>query len=133
MSVHSSNPRRILVVDDNQDAAMSLAVLLREIGYQVETAFDGRTAIEAARRFGPEICILDINMPGMTGYELARRIRELAPQNPPVLATMTAYHDGHHLDRAVDAGFDLHFTKPADVSDMVEQLEDCLAQERSEF
>ena len=71
-------------------------------------------------------------MPGMNGYELARRLRALSPGHPPLLATVTAYHDGKHLDRAVDAGFDLHFTKPADPEDIVEQLENHLAHETNE-
>jgi CheY-like chemotaxis protein len=117
---------RVLVVDDNQDAAVSLASLLRLAGYNVELAFDGRKAIDIAQRFEPDICILDINMPGMNGYELAQHIRELALRHPPVLATMTAYNDCDHLDRAVDAGFDLHFAKPANPWDVMEQLKECV-------
>src|SRR5262245_60134627 len=104
----------VLVVDDNQDAANALALLLGAAGYKVATSFDGPAALEAAQRLGPSACILDINMPGMDGYELARRLRELTPGQIPVLVTVTAYGDGEHLDRAVEAGFDLHFTKPAD-------------------
>ena len=126
MSDNFNNSHRILVVDDNQDAATSLAILLKQVDYKVETAFNGQTAIEVAERFDPEIYILDINMPGMNGYELARRIREMAHDHPPVLATVTACNDGEHLDRAVDAGFDLHFIKPADVNDMIDQIEHSL-------
>src|SRR4051812_889451 len=117
---------RVLVVDDNKDAALTLALLLGAAGYQVEATFDGQAALAAAERFAPDACVLDINMPGMDGYELARRLRELAPEHPPVLATVTAYSDTGHLDRAADAGFDLHFTKPADPTEVVEQLDDCV-------
>ena len=122
----SNHRYRVLVVDDNQDAAVSLASLLRMAGYKVELAFDGKKAIDIARRFEPDICILDINMPCMNGYELAQHIRELSLRHPPVLATMTAYDDCDHLDRAVHAGFDLHFTKSANPWDMMEQLQGCV-------
>jgi CheY-like chemotaxis protein len=70
--------------------------------------------------------VLDINMPGMDGYELARRLRASALDHPPVLATVTAFGDNAHLDRAVEAGFDLHFTKPADAYEVADQLAGCL-------
>jgi two-component system, OmpR family, response regulator len=127
MNPNNNATRRILVVDDNQDAAVSLALLLGAAGYKVETSFDGSAALEAFQSFGPDVCVLDINMPDMNGYELARRIRALKPEHPPLLATVTAYNDDDHLDRAAEAGFDLHFTKPADPVDVVEQLEGCLS------
>ena len=117
---------RVLIVDDNQDAANSLAMVLGSLGFDVETSFDGQTALKAAERFKPDACVLDIDMPGMDGYELARRLRRDAVGGRPILATVTAYSDRIHLDRAVDAGFDLHFTKPADPSEVAEQLEDFL-------
>jgi two-component system, OmpR family, response regulator len=98
-------------------------------GFDVRTAFDGAAAIDLVRSFQPAVCILDINMPGMNGYELAQRIRKMTPDRPPLLATVTAYSDGSHLDRAALAGFDLHFTKPADVCDLVQQLDDYLDHE----
>jgi len=122
----TKNLHRVLVVDDNKDAANSLAFLLGTAGFQVATAFDGYSALEVAARFKPEACILDITMPGMNGYELARRLREMASECPPILATLTAYSDFEHLNRAVDVGFDLHFTKPADAADVADQLEDFL-------
>jgi len=113
---------RILVVDDNQDAADSLAALLRAAGFEVEVSFDGNSALALAERFGPTACVLDIRMPGMDGYELARRLRERMPELPPMLATLTAFGGNDHLDRAVDAGFDLHFTKPADPRELINTL-----------
>lgn len=127
MSRMTTNPHRVLVVDDNRDAANSLAFLLREAGFQVETAFNGLTALDIAARFKPEACILDITMPGMNGYELARRLRDHSSDRPPVLATVTAYSDFTHLDKAADVGFDLHFTKPADADDVAEQLNEILS------
>ena len=117
---------RVLVVDDNEDAATTLGLLLETAGYDVRTCFDGRAALRAADRFEPDACVLDINMPGMDGYELARRLREKAKDHPPVFAAVTAYEDYGHLTRAADAGFDLHFTKPADPGEVLEQLGDCV-------
>lgn len=117
---------RVLIVDDNQDAAISLAMVLGAVGFDVETSFDGQTALKAAQRFKPDACVLDINMPGMDGYELARRLRANSSAAPPLLATVTGSSDYAHLDRAVEAGFDLHFTKPADPNEVAEQLENCL-------
>src|SRR5687767_3420321 len=121
-----NKPLRILVVDDNQDAAISLAFLLGAAGYQVETSFDGTSALQVAESFKPDACVLDICMPGMDGYELARRLRASAAEHPPVLATVTAFGDNTHLDRAADAGFDLHFTKPVDAFEVADQLAGCL-------
>ena len=124
MSAQQVQPTRVLVVDDNQDAAISLGLLLSAIGYEVATSFDGPSALVKAEQFAPDACVLDISMPGMDGYELARRLRANAVAHPPVLATVTAYGDYEHLNRAANAGFDLHFTKPIDPSELAEQLSD---------
>ena len=126
MEERAEQARRVLVVDDNEDAANTLGVLLESAGYQVQTCFDGPSALAAADGFEPDACVLDINMPGMDGYELARRLREKAGDHPPVLATVTAYADYSHLTKAADAGFDLHFTKPADPGEVLDQLGDCV-------
>lgn len=121
-----SERRRVLVVDDNVDSATTLAHVLAAAGYQVETCNDGITALDAAARFNPDACVLDICMPGMNGYELARRLRELCPDRRPVLATLTALADYDHLDQAAGAGFDLHFSKPADPAELIDQLNGCM-------
>lgn len=126
MSEMQQKPARVLVVDDNCDAATSLGRLLGAAGYQVETSFDGESALQAAERFNPDACVIDIQMPGMDGYELARRLRNRAGHRPPILATVTGFNDFDHLDRAVQAGFDLHFSKPVDPAEMIEQLTDCV-------
>ncbi|QEL21005.1 response regulator [Limnoglobus roseus] len=117
---------RVMVVDDNEDAAVSLSFLLASAGFKVATAFSGPAAIEQAEAFKPHAYVLDINMPEMSGYELARRLRDMHPDQPPIFATVTAFSDDSHLTQAVDAGFDLHFTKPANPSEVAEQLEDAL-------
>jgi len=123
MSETTGKVMRILVVDDNRDAAITLGLLLAASGYKVETSFDGPHALATAEQFQPDACVLDINMPGMDGYELARRLRETSFQNPPVLAAVTGSEDYAHLEREAAAGFDLHFTKPADPVEMADQLE----------
>jgi CheY-like chemotaxis protein len=115
---------RVLVVDDNKDAATTLGTLLEFAGYEVRTCFAGKDALRAADQFDPDACVLDINMPEMDGYELAQRLRAKYPDDPPLLATMTAYDDYTHLERSVDAGFDLHFTKSAQPTELLDQLGD---------
>ena len=131
MSETGKKQTRVLVVDDNRDAATTLAHLLSVAGFDAEACFDGWAALIAADRFRPDACVLDIHMPGMDGYELARRFRERSQGRPPVLATATAYGDDPHLDRAAAAGFDLHFSKPADVGAMAEQLAACVREQAS--
>jgi two-component system, OmpR family, response regulator len=123
MSSTSDKPR-VLVVDDNHDAASTLGTLLETAGYEVQTCFDAKSALKLADRFDPDACVLDINMPGMDGYELAKKLRAKDPVHPPVLATVTAYEGYTHLSKAADAGFDLHFTKPADPAEVLDQLGD---------
>lgn len=113
---------RILLVDDNQDGVETLAFLLRDQGCEVVTNYDGISALATLKRFEPDACVIDINMPRMSGYELAKALRT-REQLVPVLATLTAYDDYAHLDRAVDAGFELHFTKPVDPVELIDQLE----------
>jgi len=122
MSDTMGRPMRVLVVDDNREAAITLGRLLTASGYKVVISFDGQQALATAEQFQPDACLLDINMPGMDGYELARRLRERSSQSAPVIAAVTGCEDFDHLEREVDAGFDLHFTKPADPIDLADQL-----------
>jgi two-component system, OmpR family, response regulator len=131
MSSTSEKPR-VLVVDDNYDAATTLGTLLETAGYEVQTCFDARSALKLADQFDPDACVVDINMPGMDGYELAKKLRAKDPIHPPVLATVTAYDGYTHLSKAADAGFDLHFTKPADPAEVLDQLGDSVRKHHSE-
>lgn len=126
MTATTTAKYRVLVVDDNHDAATSVSDLFDLAGFDVRTCFDGASALEAVEDFTPDACVLDITMPGMNGYELARRLRTKFPDHPPVFATLTAHGDYSHLERAADAGFDLHFTKPALPGEVIEQLTDAL-------
>jgi CheY-like chemotaxis protein len=105
-------PLRVLCVDDNQDAADSLGILLRLTGFVTEVCYDGRTALELAGRFRPEACLLDLNMPGVDGCELAAALRTADGGGELFLVAVTAYGDAATLRRTADAGFDLHLVKP---------------------
>jgi PAS domain S-box-containing protein len=105
---------RVLVVDDNRDAAESLAMILELTGHEVALAHDGPAALEAAERFTPDLVLLDIGMPGMNGYEVARRLRAGPQSQCMVLAALTGWGQREDKQRAIDAGFDHHLTKPVD-------------------
>ena len=112
---------RVLVVDDNADAADSLAVLLQALGEETRVAYGGKAALETAAGFHPEIAIIDLGMPGMDGYELAERLRALFPTGLRLIALSGK---GRARDAPRDQGtaFDLHLVKPADVSDLQRAL-----------
>jgi PAS domain S-box-containing protein len=104
---------RVLVVDDNVDTAESLEVLLRESGYDVRTAHDGPSALEAARDYRPNVVLLDIGLPGLDGYEVAKRMRQQPVLQNVVLVAVTGYGQESDRQRAQKAGFDHHMIKPA--------------------
>ncbi|MDQ8020493.1 MAG: PAS domain-containing protein [Moraxellaceae bacterium] len=105
---------RVLIADDNRDAAESLALLLRLSGYVVETASDGQSALAACARSHPRFALLDIGMPDMNGYELARRLRREAWGRAMSLGAVTGWGQDDDKREALAAGFDAHFTKPID-------------------
>ncbi len=107
--------RRILVVDDNRDAADSLGMLLRMNGHEVQTAHDGLEAVGAAATFRPEIVLLDIGLPKLNGYEVARRIRERETGRDVVLVALTGWGQEEDRRRSSEAGFDYHLTKPVEL------------------
>ncbi len=113
--------RRVLIVDDNQDAALSLAMLLEASGLVVRSAFDGATALALIDDFRPDVAILDIGMPGMDGYEVARAIRERCGDHCPRLVALTGWGQESDRQLAREAGFDEHLTKPVDPA-LIQQL-----------
>jgi two-component system CheB/CheR fusion protein len=110
----SGSARRVLAVDDNVDSAESLGMLLRVQGHEVCTAHDGPAAVEAARSFGPEVVLLDLGLPGMDGYEVARRLRRQPGLESVLLVALTGYGQDEDRRKTMEAGFDAHLTKPAD-------------------
>ncbi len=111
---------RVLVVDDYADNVESMAMLLRLYGHEVETALGGRAALRAARANPPNVVLLDLSMPGVDGYEVARQLRTMF-QSRVVLIALTAHGFEDDKRRCLKAGFDRHFVKPADPVE-VEQL-----------
>jgi PAS domain S-box-containing protein len=106
--------RRVLVVDDNRDATESLVRLLGRCGHEVRAAYDGPEALAAAEEFQPEAVLLDIGLPGMNGYEVARRLRARPWAAATVLVAITGWGQSSDKERAVSAGIDHHLTKPVD-------------------
>ncbi len=105
---------RILIADDNKDSVESLSVLLAASGCQVDTAYNGAEALESARNLRPDVALLDIDMPLLDGYEVARRIRE--QDSRMVLIALTGWSQQEDHNRSAEAGFDHHLTKPLDLA-----------------
>ena len=112
---------RILVADDNRDAADSLAMVLRLAGHTVWNVYDGQSALATAFRCRPHVVLNDIGMPGVNGYEVARRLREHPVTRDSVLVAVTGYVNADDHDRSREAGFDHHLSKPVDF-DSLEKL-----------
>jgi hypothetical protein len=115
MPVRAAVKKRILVVDDNVDAATSLALLLRAMGHEVFVAHDGPTALADLSRIRPDVALLDIAMPDMSGYELAREIRSRMGAAVRIVA-LSGFGLPEDRARALEAGFDQHLVKPADAA-----------------
>lgn len=112
--------KRILVVDDNPYCADSFARIISLLGHVTQTAYSGSEAVERASEFSPDMVLLDIDMPGMDGYETVKRIRQVNPQAQPILVAVTAWAREEDQDRAYDAGFDLHVPKPVSLERLKE-------------
>ncbi len=108
-------PRRVLVVDDNKDAANSLAMILTLEGHEVESVYTAHDALARVLSFKPDVALLDIGLPEMNGYELARRLREQPEVEEIRLVALTGYGQAEDKERACAAGFDDHLVKPADL------------------
>ena len=115
--------RRILIVDDDVDAAEALGELLRDCGHDVATAHDGPQALDRARLRRPDVVLLDITMPEMDGYEVAKRMRRELGLGDAFLIALSGHGEDRHLRLAREAGFDQHVTKPVDTTTLEELLE----------
>jgi CheY-like chemotaxis protein len=111
----------ILVADDSQDGADSLAFLLKAAGHQVFTAYDGRTAIQLAEQHRPDVVLLDIGMPEVSGYDVARAIRREAWGRSMRLVALTGWGQAEHRRRSIEVGFDDHLVKPVEL-DVLENV-----------
>ncbi|MDP1588832.1 MAG: PAS domain S-box protein, partial [Prosthecobacter sp.] len=113
---------RILIVDDNEDSARSLAVLKSRRGHETRTAFNGPDALGIAAEFQPEVVLLDIGLPGMDGFEVARQIRAIPSMKGALLIAMSGYGSAEDRAKAVQAGFDQYMVKPVDLDQLREWL-----------
>ena len=110
----TTRPLRVLLVDDNVDTVLTFSMLLEASGHDVRTAHDGQTAVQAAIDYRPDLALLDIGLPGLNGYELAKRIRQQPVLHNILLVAMTGY--GQETDRQLsrESGFDHHLVKPVE-------------------
>jgi signal transduction histidine kinase len=110
--------RRVLLVDDSVDAASAMSLLLETLGHEVRVAHDGFAALEAVGEFAPEVVILDIGLPGMDGFQIARALRERADTAGALLIALTGYGQASDRQHSHEAGFDRHFVKPVSFDDI---------------
>jgi CheY-like chemotaxis protein len=104
--------RRVLVVEDNLDSVHSLVMLLREMGHRAEYAINGYAAIDAARKFRPDVVLLDLGLPGMDGFELCKRLKKEPGLEGVRIYSVTAYAQDEYRERALASGCDGHYLKP---------------------
>jgi signal transduction histidine kinase/ActR/RegA family two-component response regulator len=123
VSAAAIEPRKILVVDDNRTVADLTSIALTRLGYDVRVAFDGTSALSSVKDFVPEVVLLDIGLPGIDGYEVAKRLRAaLAPHEPRFIAT-SGYGQAADRQRSADANFDDHLVKPVDLATLQRSIE----------
>ena len=127
-SVSTHGCCRILVVDDNRDSADSMAELLTACGHETRTAYRGEDALAMAAQWPPQLALLDIGLPDMSGHELARRLRAQDSGVTPVLVALTGWGQQADVARSAEAGFDHHLTKPADIATLLELVDRVVAQ-----
>lgn len=113
---------RVLVVDDNLDGAMTLSMLLELSGFDAASAHDGRAALEIVERFRPDAVVLDIGLPGLDGFQVARRLRNSPAFQGLVLIALTGYGQEADRERSRQAGFDHYFVKPTDPDTLCQLL-----------
>ncbi|CAN7800817.1 response regulator [Paraburkholderia hospita] len=119
-----SQPLRILIVDDNRDSADSLAVILRIHEHEVRTAEDGPNGLQAATAWPPDVMVLDIGLPGMTGYDVAHELRASPQTRGSVLIALSGFGSDADVARSTEAGFRQHLVKPVDPDLLIELLRD---------
>lgn len=108
----SGQARRVLLVDDSVDAAEAMSMLLETLGHEVRTLHDGPSALAAVDEFAPEVVILDIGLPGMDGFQIAREMRTRPSTKTALMIALTGYGGESDRQRSRDAGFDFHLVKP---------------------
>jgi two-component system CheB/CheR fusion protein len=114
--------KRILVVDDNQDSAESMMMLLQELGHDVHMLTEGRKVVDAALEFRPHLVLLDISLPDVSGFDVAKALRRTPELTKICLVALTGYSQDEHRRRSREAGFDRHWIKPIHLDDLEELL-----------
>lgn len=125
----TSRPLRVLVADDNSDTTDSLAMLLEMAGAVVEVAYEGFAVVPVAGRFRPDVCVLDVGMPGISGWEIARRLRAGVGGRRLLLIAVTGHQGQRSADNSADAGFDHHIVKPADPEEIYRDMAEYIRRE----
>ena len=115
-------PMRIVIADDERDAADTLAALLETEGHSVRAVYSGRDALYAAAHFAPDVILLDVGMPGISGYETARRLRERYAEECPMLVAVTGWKKASDKILATIVGFDQHLAKPYQPGELLAAL-----------
>ncbi|WP_250452487.1 response regulator [Caballeronia sp. ATUFL_M2_KS44] len=110
--------RRILLVDDSADAALAMSMLLEALGHEVRTEHDGVRALASIDEFRPDVVVLDIGLPGMSGFDVAREMRKRDATRHALLLALTGYGSAADRQTALDAGFDHHLTKPVSIDEI---------------
>ena len=118
-----AHPKRVLIVDDNRDAADLTAILLEMHGHVVAAAYGGAHGIELAQQFKPDVVLLDIGMPGLNGYDVASALRKIPEVDHALLVAYTAWNDAATRSRAAAVGFDRHLAKPARIESLLAALD----------
>lgn len=121
---HSHTSRKILIADDDRDAALSLSILLESMGHQTHVAYDGLEALEVAREIHPDLIFLDVAMPKLSGYEVAQRLRSEAWIRSTLIVALTSWRADQGAERARSAGFDRYILKPLETEALQELLDD---------
>ncbi len=119
--------RRILIVDDNEDSVMTLEILFEIAEHETRSAYSGIDAVEVAASFQPDAALLDIGLPGLSGYEVARKIRSQPWGEKMVLIALTGWGQPEDRQQAKAAGFDAHMVKPVDHEALLALLDELLA------
>ncbi len=119
-------PSRVLIVEDNTGIATMMTALLRRLGHEVRAVYDGEAALTATEEFRPHVVLLDIGLPKLSGYDVARRLRTQPAGSQALLVALTGYGQDSDRQEAFDAGFDEHLVKPVGL----DKLQEVLAQAR---
>ncbi len=114
----SSSVARLLIVEDNFDSAEILSILLQREGFEVRVALDGQEALDVIREFSPDVAILDIGLPGITGYDLIAKLKGQPELKACRFVALTGYSGGEVTKQTATAGFDAHLTKPCDLTSL---------------